>query len=165
MSKKSEGMEKIEKRLEEEQRRIQEEYERDQRNASQFPALTKLILQGTAMSEQRVVKHKDGKKYRVTIHALGEEEILDALDQVGLEAHELGSPLKTKANIRFQHAICKMSIKNGNEDLKPEELGLGLLFGECSRLTQRILEMSGFPTSKAEQASQASTVDSFRQVQ
>ena len=135
MSKKSEGMEKIEKRLEEEERR-------DQEHAKEFPKLSKAILQGTALSEDIVIRAVDGKKYHVTVRALSEGEIIEALDASGLEFHDLGNAQKIKANIKFQHTICAKSLG----EWTPEELAKILTFGQSGKLTVKILALSGLGT-------------------
>ena len=136
MSKKSEGMEKIEKRIEGEARREEE-------HAKEFPKLSKAILQGTALTEDIVVRAIDGKRYHVTVRGLSEGEIIEALDQSGLEFHELGNLEKTKANMKFQHLICAKSL---GSEWTAEELPRILTFGQSAKLTTRILTLSGLGT-------------------
>lgn len=145
MSKKSEGMEKIEKRLQDEERR-------DQEHAKEFPKLSKAILEGTPLSEDMVIRAVDGKKYHVTIQALSEGEIIEALDKSGLEFHDLGNAEKIKANIKFQHTICAKSL--GGE-WTTEELAKILTLGQSGKLTVRILALSGLGSSPE-------LMDSFR---
>jgi len=47
-----------------------------------------------ALTEQVEVQAIDGKKYQVRIRALGEVELIEALNQSGLEFHDLGNTEK-----------------------------------------------------------------------
>jgi hypothetical protein len=145
MSEKSEGIKRIEKRLEEEERQEQE-------HVKEFPRFAKGVVEGT-LTEDAVIRAKDGKKYCVTIHALGEGEILEALDECELEIHEIGSQAKAKANMKFQHAICAKSIG----DMTPAEFANKVTFGQSAKLTQKILVLSNILSS-------AQAMSSFRQV-
>jgi len=92
-----------------------------------------------ALTEQVEVQAIDGKKYQVRIRALGEGEIMELLEQTGLDVLDIGNPEKSKANIKFQHAVC---IRSTGEDAAKF-----LRFGQAVKLAVKILVLSGMPPS------------------
>ena len=144
MSEKKKG-EEVPRRFEE---RLEEEAKRDAEAAKQFPTLAKAVIQGTAQTEDATVVTADGKKHRVQIRALGEGEIMDAMDQAGIDLGDLGNIKNFKANTKFQQIVCSKAIVG--EAWSPEEIGKVLRFGVPAKLTLRILRLSGFFEPSAE---------------
>jgi len=147
----SEG-EKMERKREEPKKsffeKLEEEVKADAETAKNFPVLAKAILQGTGQTEDATVVTADGKKHRVSIRALGEGEIIDAMEQAGIDLADLGSIKNFKANAKFQHIVCSKGI--AGENWSPEEIGKILRFGVPAKLSMRILRLSGFFTPTAE---------------
>jgi hypothetical protein len=144
VSEKSEGLKRIEKRLE-------EELAEEDKHTKDYPKLAKAAVQGAALQKEAVVKLTDGKKYCVTIRALSEGEVNEALDQAGMEYRDLGDPQKVKTNMRFQHIVCAKSMG----DWTPEEVAEKFMWGQSARLTFRILALSDLPVTEEK-------LDSFR---
>ena len=128
--------------------KLEEEVRADAETAKNFPVLAKAILQGTSQTEDATVVTADGKKHRVSVHALGEGDIIDAMEQAGIDLADLGSIKNFKANAKFQHIICSKGIVG--ENWSPEEIGKVLRFGVPAKLSMRILRLSGFFTPTAE---------------
>jgi len=122
--------------------KLEEEARRDAEAAKQFPELTKSILQGTSKTEDATVVLKDGSKRRLTIRALGEGEIIDALNQAEMDLTDLGAVKDFSRHTKFQQIICSKAIVS--DQFTPEEIGKAFQFGASGKLSVRILHLSGF---------------------
>jgi hypothetical protein len=139
-----EKAQKFERKLEEEQKKAEEA-------KKNFPKLSKQIILGKRYSENMVVKAIDGDEYEVEVHALGEQDFIEALKEAGLNWEDLTKAEKTIENLKFQRMIAAKSISSEKEAWSEEEIGRTLRFGEAAKIAAKCFEISGL-TEKAQES-------------
>jgi len=97
----------------------------------------RLVLDN-ALTEVVEAQAIDGKKHQIRIRALGEVELIEALNQSGLEFYDLGNMEKLKSCLMFIHAICNKSIGDFVKVLQ---------WGEPAKLLVRIFAISNIPVT------------------
>ena len=131
------------KYIEEARRKIREEREKLLKEA---PKLTAQLLQGPALSEEIVVRLKSGKFAKVTVHALSEGEVLEALaEKPDISLQNL--------TISDYDAIIKLAAKATG--FSEEDLKKGLAFGESAKIVNKAFQLSGY--------GQEAELESFRE--
>ena len=129
-------------RVEEARKKILAEREKLLREA---PRLTAELLQGPALSEEIVVKLKTGKHAKITVRALSEGEMLEAL---------ASKPNLSLGNLTIGDYDVLVKIAAKATDFTEEQLKNGLAFGESAAIAGKVFELSGF--------GRESEIESFR---
>jgi len=124
------------KRVEEARKRIQAEREKLLKEA---PKLTAELLQGVAVSEEVPVRLKNGKFAKITVHALSEGDMLEAL---------ASKPNLNLGNLTISDYDVLVKIATKATDFDEEQLKQGLAFGESAVIANKALELSGFGQEK-----------------
>lgn len=129
----------VEKKYDEEQ---EIEEKRREEMKEKAPSLTKLFLAGKKFRTQEAVKMKDGSYYKLTLKPLNDDEIYEAMDEVGIEK----VPNLRRRDVRvseikmFRWAIslAKQAVELPS-GVSWEDLKEAIAYGELTRLGTDIL--------------------------